>query len=433
MINFKISDLSAALVTITKPAGKPISLNVGEIIKADVTDLLSTGGVTLKIKDSYITARTDIPLQKDSQVMLKVLASPSSPNELKLQFLGPADSEQTLTPAPQNEALAGFVRELSGLNADTLSSEKIAALLKALPADINEIPKEIRLQVQNILQEGLRLTGSDIQSRLDALFRALPSSISAQSSIQGLRFDVTVSAEALLSDGLKGLLRDTGVALEAKLKAVADMMPQVSKTGAEGEAAKTASGADIRQMLSTADRASIENDLKTNLLRLRETLVGQSETVSPKDQAAIKASTAAIDGVLKDIESYQLMSRTTDSYYTFLPVSWQELKDGEISFKNNSREGRTTSSSSCRLDLDLQEFGRVVISVLMSGDEFLVSFRPDNDTFRELLTSNLEGLAEQFRGKGLSLKAARVLDIDDDSMDQPDSPEPFGRIVSIQA
>jgi hypothetical protein len=435
MINFKISDISDGLITVLKPAGKPIPLNIGEIVKGDVTDLLATGGVTLRIKGSYITARTDIPLQKDSQVMLRVLGTPSSPNELRLEFLGFADREQTT--AAQGDVTGRLAKELSGLDSNTLSSEKIANLVKALPSDISTIPKEIRLQLQNILQQGLQSTGNDIQTRLDAFFRDLPASIKNQSFIQGLKLEVVVSAENLLSDGFRGLLRDTGVALEAKLKAVAELIQQGSKESGDKDTAQSASGkavqvADIRQMMPKADRASIENDLKTNLLRLKETLISQSDSVSNKDAAAIKGATSTIDGMLKDIESYQLMSKATGSFYTFLPVSWQELKDGDIAFKSNSGEGKTPSFS-CRLNLELDGFGRLVIMVLSHNNEYLVSFKPEREDFKALLATNIESLNEQFSASGLNLKAVRVLDKDDTSLEQLENLEPYRQIVSIKA
>jgi hypothetical protein len=437
MINFKISDLSAGLITVTKPVGKPISLNVGEIIKADVMDLLSSGGVTLRIKGSYITARTDMPVQKDSQIMLKVLASPSAPNELRLQFLGNAENDQPGATGSQNEAIGRLVNEMSGLNAKNLSAERIANLIKTLPADISQIPKDVRTQLMSILQEGLQSTGRDIQSRIDALFRDLPAAFKSQSFIQGLQLDVTSSAEKLLSDGLKGLLRDTGVALESKLKAIAELLQPASKGMAEVEASKAASfrieqGGDIKSLISTADRISIENDLKTNLLRLRETLTTGSDALSQKDVASGKSAITGIDGMLRDIESYQLMSRATGSFYTFLPVSWQELKDGEIAFKSNNDDEKTPSSS-CRLTLDLDGFGKLMIMVLMHGNEFLVSLKPEKTPFKELLASNIGALDEQFKEKGLTLKAVRVLDYEDTSLEGLENLEPFRQIVNIKA
>jgi Flagellar hook-length control protein FliK len=438
MINFKISDLFEGLITVVKPTGKPIPLNIGEIVKGEVMDILPAGGVTLKIKDSFITARTDIPLQKNSEVMLKVLGTPSSPNELRLQFLGPAEKDQAATQAFKGEAVNKFLQEFSGGGVERLTSEKIEGLLKALPSDIAAMPKEVRLQLQTILQESLTSTGQNIQSRLDTLFRDLPTALKNQPVLQGLKLEVTVSVDKVLSEGLRGLLRDTGVALEAKLKAVAELLLENSKGAADGlEVSPTATGksaiaGDIKQLLPAADRESIENDLKANLLKLKETLAEQYAGVSQKDVAVLKNATSDVESILKDIGTFQLLSKTTESFYTFLPVSWQRLKDGEIAFKQN-KGGDSAPSFSCRLKLDLDNLGTLVIMVLFHNNEFFVSLRPDNENFKSLLESQVEHLDKQFNGKGLNLKSVRILDKDDTSLEQLENLDQFRQIVSIKA
>lgn len=172
--------------------------------------------------------------------------------------------------------------------------------------------------------------------------------------------------------------------------------------------------ADIKQSLPAADRAAIENDLKANRLKLKEIIASQPEGISSKDAAVLKNATVAVDGILKDIESFQLLSMTTESFYTFLPVSWQELRDGEIAFKQNKGEGKAPSFS-CRLHLDLDNLGKLGIMVLFHNNEFFVSFKPESEGFKSLLASHVEHLEEQFKGKGLNLKAVRVLDKDDTS------------------
>ncbi len=421
MINFKVSDLFQGLITVVKPSGKPIPLNIGEIVKGEVMDLLPTGGVTLKIKGSYITARTDLPLQKSSEVMLKVLGTSSTPNELRLQFMGEAEKKQA-APSFKGEELNRFLQQAAG------DAGNIEGLLKSLPSEITSFPKDVRLQLQVALQEGLKSTGSNIQSRLDELFGSLPASLRNQPDLQGLRLDVTVNIDKMLADGLKGLLRDTGIALESKLKAVVELLQQASPDKASPERA----AANIAQLLPGADKAAIDNDLKANLLKLKDVLAGQAENAPAKDSAAIKSATIGVDGILRDIEAFQLLSKTTESFYTFLPVGWQQLRDGEIAFKQNKGEG-TSETFSCRLNLDLDNFGKLVIMVLLQNNEFFVSFRPDNDAFKSLLASQSEGLEDQFRGKGLNLKAIRVLDSNDTSLEQLENLEPFKRIVSIKA
>jgi flagellar hook-length control protein FliK len=377
-------------------------------------------------------------LDKNTEVVLKVLGTPASPNELRLQFLGPAEKNQAAAQASKGEALNKFLQEFSDTAAGRLTSEKIEGLLKARPSDITAMSKEVRLQLQNILQESLKSTGQNIQARLDALFRDLPTTLKNQPDLQGLKLDVAVSVDKVLSEGLKGLLRDTGVALESKLKAVVELLEQGSKGAKDTLGVDPASpgkgtvAVDIKQFLPAADRDSLETDLKANLLKLKEMLSAQTAGAAPREASILRNATATVDGILKDIGTLQLLSRTTESFCTFLPVSWQQLKDGEIAFKQNKGDD-SAPSFSCRLNLDLENFGKLVIMVLSHNHEFFVSFRPDNENFKSLLGSYVEHLTEQFKGKGLNLKSVRVLDKDDTSLEQLENLEPHRKIVSIKA
>lgn len=81
MINLKaLANLERFLLT--KPVGKDIPLTVGETVKAKVEEILSSGSIVLKIKDGYITVKSDLQLQKNQELLLKVLF----PKENKVQF-----------------------------------------------------------------------------------------------------------------------------------------------------------------------------------------------------------------------------------------------------------------------------------------------------------------------------------------------------------
>jgi len=407
MINFKVSDISEGLISVIKPVGKPIPLNIGEIVRGEVTDILSTGGVTLKIKGSYITAKTDVALQKNSEVLLKVVGTPASPNELRLQFMGEVEKEQA-APALRNDAVSKLVQQFSG------SAGDVEGLLRSLPADITSLPKDIRTQLQAVLSDSLKAAGQNIQSRLDELLENLPAGLKNQLSFEGLKLDTTSDIDKLPADKLKGLLSDTGVALESKLKALAELAQQAPPEDMPRSAA-------------------VDNDLKANLMKLKDALEAQTHGLSAKDATAVRNASAAVDSLLKDIETYQLLSKTTESFYTFLPVGWQQLKDAEIALKQNKEQGGAAQSFSCRLSLDLEGSGKLVIMVLLQNNEFFVSFRPENADFQSLLSAHSDALEDQFRGKGLNLKAVRVLDKDDTSLEQLENLEPFKGIVNIKA
>ncbi|WP_297888751.1 hypothetical protein [Sulfurihydrogenibium sp.] len=81
MLNIK-GILALERFLLTKPIGKDIPLSVGETVKAKVQEVLSSGSVVLKIKDGYLTVNSNIKLQKDQEILLKVL----SPKDNKIQL-----------------------------------------------------------------------------------------------------------------------------------------------------------------------------------------------------------------------------------------------------------------------------------------------------------------------------------------------------------
>jgi len=501
MINFKITSLVDGNLTIEKAQGKSVLLTPGETIKAEVINVLPSGNAVLRIKGELITAKTEVPLQQGEAAFFKVSDSASSASELKLQFIGYEDSSgdaSVLTNfmnTPEGKTLAGLIQELSDSllkqssnqslastlaedggspaergGADSFPLDKIESLLKALPADINALPKEIKTQLQDLLQSSLRSTGQSIQLRLETVLSQLSDTLGNSGAAGNFKSDIMLNMEKLLSGPLKNALLNSGVVLEAKLKSTAISM-LLNAADADNETAGPAAGTDLQQAatpfgkgLTTAQTDAEApkdaepgqgqpshlpapgNDLKAVLLELKQrlsallenspaaqvskTLAAAKETA--QDVAALRNMQGKIEGLLKDVETFQALSKTTDSFYTFLPVTWKELKDGDLAFKRG-REGSTGgATSSCRINLSLDGFGSLSILVLMNNRDFFVSFKADKPASHSLINSNLAELKSSFAEKGLSLKAAHMLDKTDTTMDKLDNLGSSGSIISIK-
>jgi hypothetical protein len=529
MINFKITSLLDGNLTIEKAQSKAVLLTPGETVKAEVAKILSSGDAVLKIKGELITAKTQVPLQQGETAFFKVSDSSSSANELKLQFLGydntsgDASAPKNFMTTPEGQTLAGLIQELSDSllkdggtlhpedqsiastltkgggataergAADSFPLDRLESLLKALPADINALPQDIKTQLQNLLTASLRSTGQSIQSRLETVLGQISNTLKNSTAVGNFKSEIMLNMERLLSGPLKNALINSGVALEAKLKATAfsmllnaadvedetagpvsspDLQQGVAPSGKELMTAQTDTEAPIDgkpgqtqpatlPALKNASEApkegkpgqaqpsplpALKNDLKAVLLELKQrfseplegsqaaqyskTSVGAKETI--QDAAALRNLQGKIEGLLRDVETFQALSKTTDSFYTFLPVTWKELRDGDVAFKRG-REGATGGrSSSCRINLDLAGFGSLSILVLMNNKDFFVSFKADRPESHSLINANLDELKSSFAEKGLSLKAAHMLDETDTTMEQLDKLGSSDRIISIK-
>src|SRR5208283_487516 len=246
--------------------------------------ILPSGNAVLNIKGELITAKTQVPLQQGQTAFFKVSGSPSFSNELRLQFLGYEDSGDASTlknfmTTPEGQTLAGLIQELSDSllkqsgtspsenqsSASTLTKgggapaesgfplDKLESLLKALPADINTLPTDIKTQLQDLLLSSLRSTGQSIQSRLETVLGQLSDTLKNSPAAWDLKSDIMLNMERLLSGPLKNALLNSGVALEAKLKATAFSM-QFNAAEVEIETAGQAASPDLQQGAATSGK-----------------------------------------------------------------------------------------------------------------------------------------------------------------------------------
>ncbi|MCX8069444.1 MAG: flagellar hook-length control protein FliK [Thermodesulfovibrionales bacterium] len=481
MINFRITDIQGGMLTIERPAGQAISLKLAEIVEAQVMEILPSGAVSLKVKGDQLIAKTQVPLQQGQTAFFKVTGLPIDGKDLMLQFIGFSKEEQVTdenfmssqsslsnkTPLmPLLKELQSLIEQLKSLKPEQISQsnknirlqELNAEILKGLPTDVQRLPKEIRLQIQQLLQDSLRLTGQSIQSKLTDLLKNINPEIIQTKGFENIKKELSLNIEQILSSSFKGAIQDTGVALEAKLKNLAQVNGMTFfddlKKATENPVVKEQDPDSLQrfplneskdnnkilqrdntlegqktipktQTLSN-DLPQLNNDLKARLLQIRQDMQEQRDKIEElipqaknnKSELAqisakissIDSSLNKIDNLIKDIETFQALSKATNSFYTFLPIQWDNLKEGDISFKKGKRGN--LQSYSCTINLDLKEHGQLGIIVMQYGKDFYISMRAENKAFQEKLVSNIKELNDAFHSKGMNLKSAKVFDFD---------------------
>lgn len=418
MINLRIVNPSRGFLIVERTGGRQPSIKPGDVVKAEVVEVLSSGMVTLRIKGGFITARSEVPLEAGFLGLFKVSEGKGEVSTLRLQFMGRAEEKTgSSSPGLKWVFISRLVRELAGsLTKKGSDVEGIRSLyeglLKALPLDINALPKEMRKELQDLLKTSLKTTGRSVREGLDSLMDRLPEGIKNRFSVEDLKSALVLSVER---EGelprLKGAMENTGVVLETKLKTMARMANQEGETG--GLATK-----------SMGER-EIKDDLKAFLLKLRRS-IEEGEGSFEKDILR------HVNTLLKDIETFQFLSKVTDSFYSFLPLDWHGLKDGEIAFKKGKTDPEGTTSYFCRIALDLERFGRLVIMVLMHSPDFFLSFKSENAGFYSLLKSHVEELKDTFKARGLNLKSVNVMGMDDGPLERLEGLEYLERIVDVK-
>jgi len=481
MDDFNLLNIRDISLTIEKPAGKAIFLKLGEIVKAQIADILPSGLVNLKIKGELITAKTSLPLTKGFSALLKVTSLNPQNGELKLQFIEYVDKRQNVPlhalsakESVLTKLISELARNISNISKKPeffqLSDKDISKLqrlnseiFKSLPQEIKSLPKDTMLQLKSLLQTSLKITGQTIQSRLENLVTNLPEGVKNHPIVANISSNLLISMDKLLETPMKNILYDTGVLLEAKLRAIAELIrqteqlkPTLKAKASEIDIPKEETATqniirlfkrlkdapeqslnDRQKPISRQDLNTIKNDLKAELLQLRQIILNKSkdtiESQSLKDFPPAQKETTlkVINTLIKDIETFQLLSKTTDSFYTFIPVSWKEIRDGNLAFKKG-KDNSGNSSYSCRINLDLERFGKFSAVILMVKGDFYVSFNAENSHFKSILERNALNLQESFRAKGLNLKTVNVMEASNASVDLLERFESLENLVNIK-
>lgn len=378
-------------------------------------------------------------------------------------------------------------------NPADVNLDSLEKLIKELP-DSGKLPPAAKAELVEVLRQALQSSGEDIRTRGERLVNFIRNSVGILPGMEEVEKNIRVGMEELLKTPLGTILRDTGVTLEAKLKSLArvlaadgdqPLLPEkIVKgdvaTGAGAKGVSDTAGAsamnlkDLVQALTAeedqallAERSlkepvvadpnatkvalrakargdrgieqlshSVASDLKGQLLRLKEILEdreagrsGPADQLSRRDQGVLLEQT---DRLLKDIEMFQLLSRTTDSFYTFLPLDWAGLKGGEAAFrKNESDHGE--ESFSCSVNLDLEEQGKLNIIVLKLGQKFFATFKSSDLELRDRFSANQDELKSACAAAGITLEGVRVLDLTDPFMEKLERLEKFDGLINTKA
>ncbi len=304
MIYFKPSSYPYEFTQVSKPPLHSITLKEGEILKAEVIDILPSGGVVVKAKGIHITLQTEIPLRKDTQLLLKVMDTGKKSNKIVLKLISIADNRiffnEELKNILKNPEIAEiFLNQLKSVLPEILHSDKKGLFI-------------------NLLQDFIK--SYDLQSVL--------------SNIKNTNF--VISIDKLNPEILQKLLFKTGVLMETKIK--------------KGE--------------------TIE-DLKQEILK---------GNINEKE--------------LKDIINYyQSLSVLTGGFFSFIPVLWEDLQQGDILFYKEKKK----KSFMCRLELNFRDTGNLTTDIFLLEKDLSVIFFVENKNFEKALKSRVKHLEESLK------------------------------------
>jgi hypothetical protein len=295
--------------------------------------------VSMRVKKEIVLAKADIPLEQGKSYLFRVESIIN--NQAKLKVI------QTLT--QEAEATNNTIlKALESMKGAQLPHDQIIAfkrMLEQMPESVwGRLPKLFALQ---------------------KIFKNIDS----------------------LSEGnLKESLHSSGGYFETKLRALIAGL---------GEAETLPKGEEVDEI--------IQNDLKGNLLKLKESLQ-DTEILDLLKAGGAKAEafSEATDKLLQHIEQQQFTSKMNTAFQTFIPFVWQGLKEGNLTFEESYRAHEGEMEHSCVITLDLENAGRLVTQVQLFSDRLHLRFVTENPKLTTLLEENKPLLEKQLSGVGLT-------------------------------
>lgn len=349
---------------------KGLSFRPDETLQAEVIDVLNEGNILLKIKAHTVNVRSEIPLNIGQLIKLRVIGIQAN-GDLEMRFMGHVDLS-----AERIQSYLGTMKAMLDEDLLNVKTTKFNQLMYKLLKTISGnpmMPDEIKARLEEIFLKALKAEGEYITQRLLGFINRLTEDETSRTAIEKIKALIK-GIEELQGDNLKTAIENTGLIFEARLKRIIH--------------SNKPEGLDIL----------LDKDLKANLLRLSGEGILKKEVLS----------------LIRDIEAFQILSKVTDSFYSFLPLIWKDLRDGGIMFKKGEDKGGDKNFF-CRLNLDLKRHGRIAVMVTLHNKDFFVSFFVEDTGFRRVIEENKELLQNLFIDRGLNLKVINVIAFDKDS------------------
>jgi len=118
----------------------------------------------------------------------------------------------------------------------------------------------------------------------------------------------------------------------------------------------------------------LNNDLKAVLHKVSDEV---SKLQTPTQAEVLKH----IDKLTLQIDYYQLVSHLSNSSSLYVPYSWEQMQDGEISMKHSKDD-----KFYCDIDLKLKDYGELNLRLtLYDKNQLNINIHSDNDEFKEIM------------------------------------------------
>lgn len=353
---------------------EPIKLVIGEILTAEIMDIFPTGTIQIKINNRVINAQPhrELPLNKGDTVTVKV-EKPLEDGTIPLRLLSTTETEQlhrTITQTEQElsdkifKLIANLFSENTPqkfvFNETKQSPTDLIKAILSLPTEKLSDPQKTAL-MEKIIEIFIsqRTTAENLQQLIKLLEG---SSISREQLIQLKNLIITLQKD-LTADKLKEVLLNSGACFEAKIK---------------------------QSLTDYLKIEQINQDLKPIL----------NDIIKEAKSLGFEEITVKAEQILKQIEGYQIISKTYQSFFTFLPILWNNIEGGSFAYKSLKRQGKDYHTVFVNINFKEENFLSFIVTMIKKN--FYISFSGNKDVL-DLIKAYENELKEQFVKHGMIL------------------------------
>lgn len=364
-----IIDSSGVIHIFKGKQAEPIKLVIGEILTAEIMDIFPTGTIQLKINNRVINAQPqrELPLNKGDTVMVKV-EKPLEDGIIPLRVLSASESEEVQKAMIQAESeisdqIFKLIESLFFNNPNSIKETKqqmdILKTIFSFPTEnLSETQKTVLMnKIIDVI-----FSQQDTSENLHELIKLLEQNDFPKEQISQLKSLIITTHEEITPEKLKQTLLNSGVSFEAKMK---------------------------QALFDSAKIEQIKEDLKVILNQIIKEAKSQSI-----EEVALKA-----EQLLRQIDGYQILSKTYQSFFTFLPLLWQDIEGGNIAYKSFKREGKEYHTVFVTLNFK-EEYLSFIVTMI--NKSFFISFSGQPELL-SCFKDRESILRERFQDKGMLL------------------------------
>jgi len=150
--------------------------------------------------------------------------------------------------------------------------------------------------------------------------------------------------------------------------------------------------------IESAHKELFTQDLKAVVLQTKEEL--QNNPLANKQELIRQ-----LDKLSMQIDYYQLLSHLSNASALYIPYSWSELEDGNITLSSNNKDAYF-----CDIELQLKEYGELKLRLgLFEKNQLNINITTESDILESILKENINTLKKQLFEVGLHPKEIRFL------------------------